>query len=405
VHASWSEHGRSGWRRSWIPVALVVASLAIVGAGVYQSRFEFASASDPGQYGQALANSFSSSPQKWVLYPFRVALAPLFASDIYMWLDAIGPALLLLALHVVWVLRSDTAFEEAAVSASAANALRLERMRTRGVSSATVNARTARWTIPLAPTGVPALALVWKNALWLVRTGQVRGLILFPVIAAVLAAVFAGRSQAAELIVVILCFTVAVMILVFGPATMRNDLRGELRRLPVLKTMPLTGRDIMLAEVASSATPTAVMQSLLVAVALFAMAFAPRDPLTTGMRLGALAGAPFFLLGLNLANFTIHNGLALLFPGWVRLGEAGAAGVEMMGQMMLTTILTFSLLALLLVVPALVGAVVYVVLHFPPAAAIATTAIAAGAALAGESWLIMEVLGKSLDKLEPMQVG
>jgi hypothetical protein len=77
----------------------------------------------------------------------------------------------------------------------------------------------------------------------------------------------------------------------------------------------LPGRDIILAEVASSATPTAVMQLLLVAVGLLAMSYVDRSPLTADLRVAVLLAAPLFLLGLNFANFTIHNGLALLF--WV----------------------------------------------------------------------------------------
>jgi ABC-2 type transport system permease protein len=320
------------------------------------------------------------------------------------WLATIGPALLLLVLHVVWVLRTDTAFEEAAATASTAQAERLENLRTRGLNAASLTPKRAKLTLPLSPTGWPAGALVWKNVLWLVRTGQIRGILLFPGLAAVVAVAFAGRSVVAEMLVVILCLSVATMILVFGPATMRNDLRGELRRLPLLKTMPLSGRDILVAEVASSATPTAVMQYLLVAVAVVAMSFTGKDPLTPGMRTGVLIGAPVFLLGLSLANFTIHNGLALLFPGWVKVGESGAAGVEAMGQMMLTSVLTFTMLALLLVVPAIVGAVVYVTIMWPPLVATASTAIAAGLALAAESWLVMTLLGSSLEKLEPQQV-
>jgi hypothetical protein len=129
------------------------------------------------------------------------------------------------------------------------------------------------------------------------------------------------------------------------------------------------------------------------------------DTLTPSMSVGVLVGAPFLIVGLSLANFTLHNALALLFPGWVRLGETGGARVEVLGQVMLTTILTFTMLAAMLVAPALVAGVVYFVLRLPPAAAIVSTAITAGVILAAETYLLIGVLGKSLDRLEPMQVG
>jgi hypothetical protein len=111
-----------------------------------------------------------------------------------------------------------------------------------------------------------------------------------------------------------------------------------------------------------------------------------------------------FLVGLNFANVTIHNALALLFPGWVRLGEAGAAGVEAMGQAMLTSIITLFMLAVLLIVPTLIAGILFVVLNWPAPGAIAVTGIVAGVALTVEGYLLAGALGGSLDRLEPAQV-
>jgi hypothetical protein len=135
------------------------------------------------------------------------------------------------------------------------------------------------------------------------------------------------------------------------------------------------------------------------------MSFVERRPLPVDVRLGVLIAAPLFLLGINFANFTIHNGLALLFPGWVRLGEQGGAGVEAMGQMMLTSIVTLFMLAVLLIAPALMAGVVYFTLHLPLAASIVAMGIVAGIALVIEGYLLAAALGGSLDRLEPSQVG
>jgi hypothetical protein len=147
------------------------------------------------------------------------------------------------------------------------------------------------------------------------------------------------------------------------------------------------------------------MQLLLVGVGLLSMSFVARRPLPADVRLGVFIAAPLFLLGLNFANFTIHNGLALLFPGWVRLGEHGGTGVEAMGQMMLTSFITLFMLAVLLIVPALAAGVVYVGLHLPLAAGIVAMGIVAGIALVIEGYLLAAALGGSLDRLEPSQVG
>ncbi len=405
IRASQLEHGAQGLRRTRLAIILFLVSAFVVTKGVYDGRFVFSTVTELGDLERALAIVFGSPPLSWVLYPFRVAVAPMFATNGGDFIRAMPAALGLLALHFIWVLRTDSAFEEAAAEASTAQARRIESLRTRGVSAHTFSSKNARRTVPLNPTGPPAVAIFWKNVLWLVRTGQVRGLIGLPLVALVSTLAFAGRSEKAEVTIMVMCLTVSVMILVFGPMTMRNDLRGELRRLPMIKTLPLRGRDIIFAEVASSATPTAVMQLLLVAVGLLAMSYVEQRPLTSALRLGVLLAAPLFLLGLNFANFTIHNGLALLFPGWVRLGEHSAGGVEAMGQMMLTSLITLFMLALLLVVPALAAGVVYFTLHLPLAASIVAMGVVSGIALTAEGYVLAAALGGSLDRLEPSQVG
>lgn len=405
LRASQSEHGAKGFRRTMLATVLFLVTALVVGKGLYDGRVVFSTVMDLDDAQHALSVVFGNPPLSWVLYPFRVVVAPMFATNGATWMRAIPPALGLLALHFWWVLRSDSAFEEAAAEASTAQAKRIDALRTRGASGVTISARSARRTIALKPTGVPAMALFWKNALWLVRTGQVRGLVSLPIVAFIAVLAFAGRSAGAEAVIMSMCLTVSVMILVFGPMTMRNDLRGELRRLPMLKTLPLRGRDIIFAEVASSATPTAVIQLLLVSAGLLAMSFVAKAPLAVDIRLGVLFAAPLFLLGLNFANFTIHNGLALLFPGWVRLGEQGGGGVEAMGQMMLTSLITLFVLALLFIVPALLAAFVYFWLQLPLAIGITTIGIVAGVALTVEGYLLAAALGGSLDRLEPAHVG
>jgi hypothetical protein len=405
IRVSQSEHGVQGIRRNWLPISVFAGAGATVVWALFSARALLMGASHPSELGPIIVDLFSRPPLNWVLYPFRVAMSPAFATSADAWLRAMFAAVVLLALHVWWVLRTDTAFEEAAALASAAQAKRIAALRSRSSRSGVVDVKRPRRTLKLNPTGVPAIAIVWKNFLWLTRTGQIRGLVGLPAIALVCALVFAGRSDTVEELVVIMCGVMTVMILIFGPATMRNDLRGELSRLPMLKTMPLRGRDIMLAEVASSASPTAAMQLLLVAVALLATSFNSRDTLPVGIRIAILVAAPVLLFGLSAANFTIHNGMALLFPAWVRLGDTGGGGVESIGQMLLTSIVTISLLALLLIVPVLVGSASYFMLQSFPPIGVAGAGIVAGLLLGLESWLVIAMLGGTLERLEPTEIG
>ena len=86
------------------------------------------------------------------------------------WSLAIVPALVILLLHVPWVLRTDAAFEEAAAEAATKRAERLAAGRSRSVQVRSPGASGARSWVPLASSGRPAAAIVWKNVIALIRT-------------------------------------------------------------------------------------------------------------------------------------------------------------------------------------------------------------------------------------------
>ena len=64
-------------------------------------------------------------------------------------------------IHVWWVLRSDAAFEDAAIDASAARAKKVEAMRNRRSAAAVGAPRPATSTLRLASHGHPALAIIF----------------------------------------------------------------------------------------------------------------------------------------------------------------------------------------------------------------------------------------------------
>src|SRR5690606_1671410 len=99
------------------------------------------------------------------LWPARIAVAPVYAETAAAWLQAIVPALLLLAAHLLWVVRADAAFEEAAVSAAAWRASRVRDRASGGATDPRSLARRISARLPLAPIGRPAVALLWKNTL------------------------------------------------------------------------------------------------------------------------------------------------------------------------------------------------------------------------------------------------
>jgi ABC-2 type transport system permease protein len=404
IRASGASHGITASRRNLPAVALFASAFAVVATAFARAWTPLLLADDISAKLRVLTDVATRAPVSWVLYPFHLAVAPAFAAPGLPWMVAMLAALGVLAAHVVWVLWTDANFEEAAAEASAKQAVRLATLRSRGVSGARI-AKAKRHTLPLAATGAPWVAIVWKNFLYLQRAGMLRTIVGLPLVLAAISVVFAGRWDLAVVVAMSTSFAVAGTFIIFGPMSLRSDLRAELARLPILKTMPLSGREIVLAEIVGTAAPAAIMQVLLVLSGSLGLSLMPNSAPRFAYIAGGLIGVPVLLFGLNLANFTIHNGMALLFPAWVRTGEAGTAGVETIGQGVLTVVITSVLLLLLALVPVAVGGGLFLYWRPLPMVAVAFSTTAAGLMLGLESFGLMHLLGKSLERLEPSQVG
>lgn len=401
-----TELGARGARRSLPALLVFVSAVSAVGWSFWSHWSWVSGAGDARGIFEAIIGITDLPPASIVFYPVRLVFAPVMLREPGPWAFAFMQSMLLLALHVWWVLTSDAAFEESAAEASEHRAKQIEQMRARRGGGVVVDVKSKRRTLRLAATGAPAVAIVWKNALWMMRTSQLRALLIPPVMLLGGLLAFGIRDPKMGLVFAILCGVFIVMLLVFGPMSMRNDLRSDLLHLPMLKTLPIPGRDVVLAQVMSGALSLVVSQMLLTGVAYIGLTFAPgTSPVPAQVLVACAIASPLFLLALNAANFTLHNGMALLFPGWVRLGERGPGGVEATGQMMLTSIATLVALALLLVVPALAGGLGYLAFSTEMGTGVLVGLLVAAAVLAAETWFMIAGLGRAFESVEPAQIG
>ncbi|AHG87773.1 hypothetical protein J421_0236 [Gemmatirosa kalamazoonensis] len=394
--ASVVKHGAAGRRRQAVPIVVVALGAAALGWTLLRAApmLDRAWSSGPTALLGALMRELEAEPARTVLSPFRALLTPALAVSAGEWLRAIGPALVLLALHALWVLRTDVAFEDAAVEASERVAAR-RASRARGTPGIdhdrpgddfTTDAGTGilrRRSIPLAPTGAPAVAILWKNAVAALRAGfLLRQLGLLGALAAA-ALLLAMRDERIAEVALVVAGVWGGLLVIAGPMWIRFDLRQDLPNLAVLRAWPLSGREIVAAQIASSTAALTVFQLALL-VGLLAVSFLGRIvPMSASDRLALAAAAALALPGVNAAGLTVQNGAALLFPGWVRLG-AGARGVEAMGQSILSVAASFAILCLLLALPAALATGVVWALRgtwsiwtFAPAALLGTVAVAA----------------------------
>jgi len=369
-------------------------------------RLAGAEARTPLGFLSALGEAAAEPLPTALTYPFRVMIRPLTAHTVSAWLDALWPALILLLLHYVWVVRSDTAFEEAAAAVSLQRAQALSE-RPGGRPAPRARGRVTPPLFRLAPEGWPAGAILWKNLVAVTRTQRVRNVALALAVGAVIvtAVSFKPEGTLAE-IAGWFAVTWAGAMTVIGPQWVRNDLRGDLLKLDLLRSYPLRGWSVVIAEVGASALVLTVIQLSLLVIGY--LAFLGNQSMAPALdeRTLLLFAAFVFLPGINLLGMIIQNGAALLYPAWVRLGSGRPAGVEALGQNMLMMVVFVALLAVTLLLPVAIGGGAFLLLHraINGWAALPATILVLGT-MAFEAALLVEWLGRLFERTDPAAAG
>ncbi len=350
VRAGLGTHWKISLRRQLVP--LVLAALAAV--GLLSAVFPHWAALRASCCGEAfiplLEQMLSEPMARAVLYPFHLLLAAVAAGTVSQWLVAFPPVLIMLAVHFVWVTRSQAVFEEAALRASVETARRTARLR--GDKQARIPHTAGRTWIRLQSRGWPGTAIIWKNLIAISRGSLTRGgLIAIGVIVAVMA-MMAGSARESSLAVLVgtAALALAGMLAFLGPTWIRNDLRQDLPLLSLLRSYPLRGRTIVAAEIAASSLTLSIMQAFLLVLALLGFHGSPEAAEWPSVWLLILPG-PLALVLLNSIGMAVQNAGALLFPAWVRFDQVRSGGFETMGQNILSSLFTLLLTILSLALP------------------------------------------------------
>lgn len=407
------ERGISNWQRR----LGILAVLVLVGLGVGLWAWRALPPLDTAQWDasqpldQLLARAqhyfhaiITSGPVPYLLYPFRLVIRPYLAPDALAFLRALLPALLILAAHYVWVLRSNVAFEEASVEASQKLAEKVAAVRSGNWQATRQKRKSKRPPFTLRPIGPPITALLWKNLISAGQTFTLRMLLTLGILAVVLGVMV---SQMAASSGVLFAFGMAaVMMLIWslflGPQLLRNDLRQDLKVADVLKMYPLSGWQLVLGELLAPAVILTAIQWCLVVFAVGVFSQTQQPFLGGGGSFAIGLGLIALIPALNIIILLIPNAAVLLFPAWFLPGKEATQGIEATGQriiFMLGQILVF----LLALIPASIGfAVVFFpgrwVLGLMPTIPIA--ALVAALVLAGEGALGLLLLGHFFDRFD-----
>jgi hypothetical protein len=353
-----------------------------------------------GELGPWLAEAVHAGPAEAVLAPFRLVVTPWFAQDVRAFLIALGPALLVLAAHYVWVIRSDVAFEEASVQLSEVRAKLLAARRS-GEARFRLDTKKqkAEPVFRLAPTGWAMPAFVWKS---LLQAGGRRRLRIYAIVACA-ALGFAAISDA-NLVKSgsgMLGFIVIVMTMFAGPQITAQLVRQELAAADVYKVAPVRGWQVILGQLLGPSLRWSALQAAAVMLSIVGLsklplpsyAFLPH--VLSGLVAIALVLPPF-----NVVAALVPSGMMLLFPGWWRPGEM--KGVEASGMGIVMVFVQILSIALSLIVPAGVGTCAFLLGNWLGGvdAGILAGAVAASAAMSGEAWLGTLVLGSVFERFD-----
>jgi hypothetical protein len=257
----------------------------------------------------------------------------------------------------------------------------------------------------LSLSGRPEVAIAWKNVVAALRGGSWKTqLISFVVGLGVLAVASRQASDRAGDAFMGVALGWGAMLLFIGPLWMRFDLRLDLPRLAVLKTYPLEGWRIVLAEIAAVTVLHSITIWSLLTVPVVMFAQDPQLFLESGATVHILVSIVVGVPAFNALMFTIQNGTALLFPAWVRLGTE-SRGFETMGQNLLTTGATTLVAAVALVFPVGAGALVlWLANDWGGWAVLAATALASAIIMA-ELWPVLRWLGGVFEQIDVNEVA
>ena len=419
VRASLAQHGVTGVRRRLGTLLLLGGVVALAGWSLQRQLPAVVAAfqRDSTEGYAALAGALHSGLLGVLAWPLEAIVAPLRTTGTAAFLASLPAALLVLAVHYAWVVRSTLAFEEAAVEHAAKVARRIEAMRQgRTPGRTAIVPRSGGWLrLRLAATGSPGGAILWKNAVAATRDAAPRWLVLGSVFVIAIAIALAGPmarggggGERGEVLAILLLALGAVALLL-GPLSVRFDLRQDLEMLDVLKSYPMSGREIVAGEVAAPVTLLGcVVWGCLLGVFVATLARRGGGLPSLGNRLGLLFALLPATVAILAVLVVVQNAVVLLFPAWVSVGQGRAVGLEATGQRILLTAASMVTLVVALVPAVVVGGVGGVAASAVGLRAwwaVAVGTIAGSAVVALEAVLAIHLLGGVFDRMEPAPGG
>jgi putative ABC exporter len=330
------DRGITSLRRQLLTVAIaaLVVGLALAAAWRGLRAPQPEDFAGPPAVARYLASLLTSGALSWLLQPATWVIRPILATNARDFFAALGPALLIYALHYAWVLRTEVSFEEASIAKAEKRAARRSAMQRDGtVRLGRTERKARRAPFKLAAGGRPEVAFLWKNLL-------ASPSYLTPRTALIVAALIAVGSnwltrfdhEVLRTTIGTVALAGAAYTLVFGPLIARQDLRLDLPNTDMLKTYPLRGWQVVVGEVLAPVAIVTVLLWLLLLAAAFTLQPPPSAALTPGLRVAAALGLALLLPFVCAIEVLVMNAAVVLFPAWLPQGAGRGSGIDVLGQ-------------------------------------------------------------------------
>jgi hypothetical protein len=394
-------------------VLLTIGGLALLGGGwwlaVRQREAALALAAQPDMdyFVHWLSQLLQLPPLGWLLVPFGWLVRPYLATNWPDFLVAAGPALLLLVVHYLWVMRSAVAFEEASLELSARTAQTIAAMRKGGLHFSRSPRKKRPQPFPLGPAGWAPLAFLWKS---LIALGPFYRLRTWLITAAIIVGVttWLGRVPAyTPYLKAIGAFSLMLgaYLLVLGPVFMRRNVTVILDQLEMTKSYPLPGWQIVAGELLTPAIVVTFVEWLFLLSAVMAsgtLFVKSRIHLLAAGGAGGAAGIALLVPPLIALMMCLPLASLLFFPSWSKPGATQHGGVEAVGQSMIVMFGYVLVLITALMPAAAVGGLAWFITNalVGPASAITVALVLVSGLLVFETTAAVWWLGEKLDRFD-----
>jgi hypothetical protein len=391
--------------RSTRPIIVAIVRIWLVAAGVVAIAQVASVAAENGMFGVekigipfAVAYQF---PWSLAVWPFTALVAPAYAPTWPAFASSVAVALVIVAIEATLVFQGDPDWDRIGIARTREERLSARRAKKRNRGSE--GSLSERYVNSLVSfVNRPAAAITWKNLIASRRLQPLGpGVIMAIGVPILLGVTLLPAFQPMTSFALGIAGAWGGLLLFAGPNFVRNDLRFDLPRLRLLRTYPLTSREICAAEVAASVTMLMFLQLVLLTLSTAALVFNPAIPVAPGRMLAYALAIACVLPGLNALGISGQNIFALVLPKWATLGTKRPTRSTNPGQYYFSLLVSLVVLVVSMIGPAIAAAIVATLASpFGTSFAIISGAIVAGAIALGEAALVLRWMAKLFDRVD-----